>query len=189
MILLRKALRHHLALFNKPSAAQIEAGNYPKAKRKFQGLDISIENPRGSIRSGVDAGGKKWSTAMQHDYGYIRGTLGVDGDHFDCLIGTSSAAPTAYVVTTKAPPDFQKDDEQKALLGFGSEEEAREAFAAMYDNPGFFGSMRAMPMDEFKRQVRTTREEPRLLKGLVFFLPQGRDVTLPPSGTAKHGPK
>lgn len=162
--------RHHLAFFNRPSEAQLRAGNYAKPKRTFQGLNVTIENPRGSIREGVDAGGKRWRVSMAHDYGYIRGTLGVDGDHFDVLLGPDSNAPIAYVVTTKAPPDFTKDDEQKALLGFPSEDAAREAFFGMYDNPKFFGELRAMPMDEFKRKVRLTRKEPEMIKGLVLLL-------------------
>ena len=57
---------------SQPSTAQIEAGNYPKKHIRFQGLAISIENPKGSTRSGTDRGGKAWKTTMHHDYGYIR---------------------------------------------------------------------------------------------------------------------
>lgn len=155
---------------SQPSDAQKEAGNYPMKRRRFQGLPISIENPRGSTRGGTDRGGKAWSIKMQHDYGYIRGTLGVDGDHFDVYLGPDEEAPTAYIVTTRAPPDFDKTDEQKAMLGFASEDAARVAFLAHYDNPKFLGSITAMPMEEFKAKVRTTRDRPRLLKAMVLFL-------------------
>lgn len=170
MILLRKAATgHHLTFFRQPSEAQVEAGNYQKQHRMVQGLDITIENPRGAIRRGVDKGGNSWAVSMNHDYGYIRRTLGVDGDHFDCLVGPNSAADTVYVITTMSPPDFTSADEQKAMIGFNSEDEARQAFAEMYDNPGFFGSLVAMPMAEFKAKVRTTRADPRLLKGIVLL--------------------
>ena len=48
-------------------------------------FDITIENPKGSERSGTDANGKKWSVKMNNTYGYIRGTEGVDGDVYHRL--------------------------------------------------------------------------------------------------------
>ena len=57
-----------------PSDAQKEAGNYKKGHVRINGYDISIENPRGSVRSGTDADGKKWSVTMNNTYGYIKGT-------------------------------------------------------------------------------------------------------------------
>ena len=41
-----------------PTPAQKEAGNYKKAHIKVQGLDIAIENPTGTERTGVDPNGK-----------------------------------------------------------------------------------------------------------------------------------
>ncbi len=57
-----------------PSPAQKEAGNYPKGKVTLHGLRLSIENPRGSTRSGTDATGKAWSVTLPHHYGYFLGT-------------------------------------------------------------------------------------------------------------------
>lgn len=172
MILLKA--RHHIDLFNVPSQKQLDAGNYRKGKIKFQGLDVSIENPRGSMRSGVGPDGQPWATGMLHPYGYIKGTLGVDGDHFDCFVGPQADATHAYVITTKKPPDFTQDDEQKAMLGFPSEKAARDCFSQHYDDPRFLGDMVEMPMDEFRAKVMTTRQNPRLLKGMVLFLRPAR---------------
>lgn len=144
-----------------PTHAQREAGNYAKDRVRFAGLPVTIENPAGSVRRG-----RGWAVTMTHAYGYIRGTLGVDGDHFDCLLGPDEEADTAYLVTTKAPPAFEADDEQKALLGFPSEAAARAAFLGMYSDKRFLGAIRAMPMERFKREVLTTRERPRMLKAL-----------------------
>lgn len=168
MILIARQRGHHLAFFDRPSQAQLDAGNYRKVKRDFQGMKVSIENPRGSIRSGVGPEGP-WHTSMSHDYGYIRGTLGVDGDHFDCYIGPNGNAPMVYIVTTKAPPDFAADDEQKAMLGFNSLEQAREAYLAHYDDPRFLGRIVEMPVERFKREVLTTRANPRMLKGMILL--------------------
>lgn len=152
-----------------PTDAQLEAGNYRKGHTRFAGLAITIENPVGSTRSGVDRGGKRWSTRMKCSYGYFKGSLGVDGDHLDCYLGPDEAADTVYLVNTMAPPNFTKPDEQKVMLGFNSEEAARRAFLLHYDNPRFLGSITAMPLERFKRELRTTRERPRMLKALVLF--------------------
>lgn len=56
-----------------PTQAQIEAGNYKKGHVNLHGLDISIENPAGSTRRGVDENGRGWETKLSHHYGYIKG--------------------------------------------------------------------------------------------------------------------
>jgi hypothetical protein len=152
-----------------PTPAQIEAGNYPKRKLSYQGLRISIENEKGDTRSGTDPSGKKWSITMKHPYGYILGTLGVDGDHFDCYVGPDQEADTVYVITTMTPPAFTKPDEQKAMLGFRSADEAKAAFLQHFDDPRFFGSMKAMPIAEFKEKVGTTADKPRMLKAVILL--------------------
>lgn len=167
-ILLRKAA-DHLAAFQAPSQAKLDAGNYRKLKLRFQGLPISVENPRGSLRAGVGPDGKRWATGMQHHYGYIRGTLGVDGDHFDCFVGPHADATHAYLVTTMRPPEFVDQDEQKAMLGFPTQESAAAAFLQHFDDPRFLGPVAAMPMEEFKAKVRTTRADPRMLKAVVIL--------------------
>ncbi len=158
-------------MFDGPTAAQQRAGNYRMMKFDFQGLPITVENPRGTLRKGTDPDGKEWSTGMLHHYGYIRGTLGVDGDHFDCYVGPNKAATHAFVITAMKPPAFKKKDEQKAMLGFSSEEEARAAFRAHYDDPGFMGECHAIPMEEFKAKVKGTRAAPVFIKSRpVFFI-------------------
>ena len=50
-----------------PTDAQKEAGNYKKGHIRLDGYDITIENPKGSERSGTDAKGGKWSVTMNND--------------------------------------------------------------------------------------------------------------------------
>lgn len=69
-----------------PTEAQKEAGNYKKGHVTIEGMRISIENPKYSIRSGKDADGTPWETRMTMDYGYIRGTQGKDKDHIDIFL-------------------------------------------------------------------------------------------------------
>ena len=162
--------------------AQIEAGNYKKLHVRFQGLDISIENPKGSVRTGTDPGGKTWRVTMHHAYGYIRGTCGVDKDHVDCYLGPNPDASHAYVVHQRQAGKWDRYDEDKVMLGFDSAEDAKAAYLTQYDDPRFFGTMTALPMADFKRKALATRNRPQMIKGQVLFFKTHID-----GYTTKHG--
>ncbi|MBV7438805.1 LPD38 domain-containing protein [Aeromonas sp. sif2416] len=137
-----------------PTEAQKEAGNYKKGHLKLQGLEIALENPRGSIRSGTDRDGKAWQSTMVHDYGYIKRTLGADGDHVDVFIGDQPDSEMVYVVD-QVDPSTGKFDEHKVMMGFADEQAARAGYLANYEQ-GWegLGSIKAMPVEEFKRWVK-----------------------------------
>lgn len=147
------------------SPAQLEAGNYRKRKIRFQGLRIRVENPKGSVRSGTGPGGKTWRTKMLYHYGYILGSRGVDKDHVDCYVGPDRSASHAYVVHQRKAGDWNRYDEDKVMLGFGSEAEARRAFLAHYDDPRFLGPVTTLPMEELERKVKATADAPAMIKG------------------------
>lgn len=90
---------------------------------------------------------------MKMPYGYIRGTRGMDGDEVDVFVGPMVDAKFAYVIMIKRQPEFVKDDEEKVLLGFPSRKVARDMFDKHYDDSRFFGRMRAIPMEDFKKAV------------------------------------
>ena len=117
-----------------PTEAQKEAGNYKKGHVQVGTFDITIENPKGSERSGTDANGKKWSVKMNNTYGYIRGTEGVDGDHIDVFLAEDMDKwDGKYVfVVDQYNPDGTFD-EHKVMLGFNSMEEARSAYLSNYE--------------------------------------------------------
>jgi N12 class adenine-specific DNA methylase/tRNA1(Val) A37 N6-methylase TrmN6 len=115
-----------------PTQAQKDAGNYKVGRVRLHGMDLSIENPTGSTRSGVDKDGKPWETTMNHHYGYIRGTVGADKDHIDTFIGPNHDSDKVFVVD-QIHPDSGKFDEHKVMLGFNSLEQAREAYQSNYD--------------------------------------------------------
>jgi hypothetical protein len=131
----------------------------------FQGLPISIENRKGSIRRGTDKQWGPWQTKMRVPYGYIRGTMGTDGDSVDVFIGNNPSARVAYVVHLAKQPDFKSFDEDKVLLGFDSAAQAKACFMQHYDDSRFFGGMEAIPMQEFKEKVLQTKTEPQKLVG------------------------
>ena len=138
-----------------PSAAQKEAGNYKKGHVVLQGLDISIENPAGSFRKGVDEDGKAWETPIAHHYGYIKGTVGFDKDHLDIFLGPQAeTADTVYVIDQK-----NKDgsfDEHKAVIGAQGEADALQIYLSNYEE-GWdgAGAVTAMPVDEFKQWAKS----------------------------------
>ncbi len=134
-----------------PSHAQKEAGNYRKGHCTAFGFDITIENPKGSVRSGVDADGKEWSQQMNHTYGYIKGTEGKDGDHIDIFIGNNPASSKVFVVD-QVDPRSGKFDEHKVMLGFDSIEAAEAAYRSNYEK-GWqgLGAITETPLDSFQK--------------------------------------
>ena len=140
---------------------------------KIEGLDISIETDRGEKRSGVSEDGKKWETLMKDPYGYIKGTLGVDGDHIDLFLGpvaqairngnTKESIKDVWVVHQKNP-NTGKYDEDKVMFGYRSKDEAIRAYKAHYDEPEkFFGPVTEMSLEAFKEKIKGSRENPKRL--------------------------
>ncbi|MFN6304345.1 MAG: LPD38 domain-containing protein [Planctomycetota bacterium] len=162
-----------------PTEAQKAAGNYKKGGIKLMGLDISIENPRGSERSGTDASGKAWRTDMAHHYGYVKGSKGNDKDHVDVFIGPNPESTKVFVVDQKNPDG--SFDEHKALLGFNTIEEAQAGYLANYQT-GWqgLGAISEMPADAFKSWVKDgTKKKP-----LAYQEPKVTATAETPTATA-----
>lgn len=141
-----------------PTEAQQEAGNYKKGHVRIDGYDITIENPKGSERSGTDVDGKPWSIVMNNTYGYIRGTKGVDGDHIDVFLSDSPDSGNVYVVD-----QIKKDgsfDEHKVMYGFPSIEDAKSAYLSNY-SPGWkgLGAITEASKDEFKKWIDSSKRK------------------------------
>lgn len=135
-----------------PTDAQKEAGNYAKGHIRLQGLDITIENPKGSERSGKDADGKPWSVKMPAAYGYVKRTEGADGDQVDVYVGDEVDAPRVFVVD-QVDADTGRFDEHKAMLGYASGDDARRAYVAGFSDgrgEARIGAITAMSVDEFR---------------------------------------
>ena len=117
-----------------PSDAQKESGNYKKGHIKFGGYDYTIENPKGSTRSGKDANGKEWKVTMHDTYGYIRGKYGKDGDHLDMFINDKADLDNwngDVFVVDQVNPDGSFD-EHKVMYGYDSMDDAEKAYLANY---------------------------------------------------------
>jgi len=114
-----------------PSEEQKKAGTYKKGHLNIYGLNIAIENPKDSIRSGVDRNGKHWSIKLKNHYGYILGTVGKDKDHVDVFIGPSPNSEKVYIVNQKNSDN--KFDEHKILLGWDSFPDAVKGYLDNYE--------------------------------------------------------
>lgn len=112
-----------------PSEKQKISGLYKKGKLNIKGLDIRIENPKGSIRWGFDESGKKWVSKMKHHYGYIVGSDGNDYDPIDIFIGPEPNRSLVFVINQMKNGIF---DEHKCMIGFDSEDEAKKAYLSNY---------------------------------------------------------
>lgn len=136
-----------------PTEAQKEAGNYKKGHVRIDGYDVTIENPKGSVRSGRDANGQEWSITMNNDYGYIRGTKAVDGDHIDIFLSDNPSEGNVFVVDQlNEKGEF---DESKVMYGFPSMDEARSSYLANY-SPGWENRISAITevtKDEFYKWI------------------------------------
>ncbi len=136
-----------------PTQAQIEAGNYKKGHIKLHGLDISIENPKGSERRGTDPNGKEWAHTMSDHYGYLKRTTGADNEHIDTYIGNNPESDKVFIVD-QLDQQSGKFDEHKVMLGFNDLESATKAYQSNFDEGWKVGPIKSMSMDDFKGWLR-----------------------------------
>ncbi|QZM13685.1 hypothetical protein ABVS_3059 [Acinetobacter lwoffii] len=136
-----------------PTQAQIEAGNYKKGHIKVHGLDIAVENPRGSERRGTDPDGKEWAHKMSDHYGYIKKTTGADNEQIDTYIGRNPESEQVFIVD-QIDQKTGGFDEHKVMMGFNSQEDAIQAYSSNFDKGWKIGPVRAMSKDEFKTWLK-----------------------------------
>lgn len=145
-----------------PSDAQKESGNYKKGHIKFGGYDYTIENPKGSTRSGKDANGKEWKVTMHDTYGYIRGKFGKDGDHLDMFINDKADLDNwngDVFVVDQVNPDGSFD-EHKVMYGYDSMDDAKKAYLANYSK-GWkgLGNITGVSKGEFDKWLDTSNRK------------------------------
>ena len=146
-----------------PTEKQKEAGNYKKGHVQVGTFNITIENPKGSVRSGIDTEGNKWETIMQNTYGYIRGTEGVDGDHIDVFLSDDIDGwngRRVFVVD-----QYNEDgsfDEHKVMLGFNETDDAEAAYFANYDSDWANNHktvVTAVNLEDFKKWIDSSHRK------------------------------
>lgn len=123
----------------KPGVSAVHVGEQPfyqLPKMKVNGRILRIENPRGSVRSGISQTGDAWSIHMPHHYGFVSGVKGFDGDELDCFVGPNPMSKKVFIVNQK---DKEGNfDEHKCMLGFDNIEQATQGYNSSY-SPGWDG--------------------------------------------------
>jgi hypothetical protein len=171
------------------SDAQKKAGNYKKGHVRIHGMEVTIENPKGSIRSGKSGTGKEWSTEMPHDYGYIRRTEGKDGDHVDVFVGPHPDSEVVFVVDQENP-ESKYFDEHKVMLGWKSAEKAKKAYLAAYED-GWkgMGAITPMTVAGFREWLKSGDTTKRVAKQVSKYAGGFKESDHPrvPAGTPEGG--
>lgn len=146
-----------------PTDGQKEAGNYKKGHVQVGTFDITIENPKGSVRRGKDANGKEWESKMNNTYGYFRGTEGVDGDHIDVFISNDIDGwdgRKVFVVDQYNPDGIF--DEHKVMLGFNDADEAKSDYLANYEKGWENGrriDVSAVNLEDFEKWIASSKRK------------------------------
>ena len=141
-----------------PTEAQKEAGNYKKGHIKVDGMDITIEQPKGSVRRGRDADGKEWESKMHNTYGYIRGTESIDGDHIDIFLSDNPNEGSVFVVDqVNNDGSF---DEHKVMYGFADMESAKQAYLSNYEE-GWqgLGNITEVSKEDFRKWIDSSKRK------------------------------
>ena len=116
----------------KPSESTAQPLNSEK-RIKYQGVDIIIENSKGTIRKGVDESGNYFEIKLPADYGFIEGYLGNDGQDIDCFIGENKDSDLVVIIKQRniVTGGF---DEEKVIFGCDNKEEATKLYVSAFDN-------------------------------------------------------
>lgn len=146
-----------------PTEAQKEAGNYKKGHVQVGTFDITIEQPQGSVRKGTDTDGKQWESKMHNTYGYIRGAVGVDGDHIDVFLSNDIDGwngHKVFVVDQYNPNGTF--DEHKVMLGFNDADEAKSDYLANYEKGWEDGrriDITGVNLEDFEKWIESSKRK------------------------------
>lgn len=148
-----------------PAQAAAETG-YQMGHVQLHGLDITVTTPKGRVRKGPvdEATGKPaYEATMPGHDGYIRGTIGADGEHVDTTLGPrvkamfdgtpEQAAQEPVFVVDQIDPKNGKFDEHKAMIGYHTAAEATQAYDARFSDgsgPSRRGAVNTMDFAGFK---------------------------------------
>ena len=131
-----------------PTASQKDAGNYKMGHCTVAGLEISIENPAGTSRR------PEWPP-LKHSYGYLKGTMGADGDHIDIFIGPRAADASNPIFVVDQIDGKGRFDEHKVLIGFPDKGAARRGYLANYEKGwSGLGAITEMQFGAFKDWIK-----------------------------------
>lgn len=116
---------------------------------EVQGLPIVVETKAGHTRIG-----KSFRVTMPADYGFIKDTIGADGDEIDCYIGPNFNSQKIFIIN-QSQIDSSKFDEHKCMIGYNNELEALSDYWKGHTVAGkIFMSMVQMSIKQFKSWLK-----------------------------------
>lgn len=163
----REAMGHEEA-----TKAMKESGNYRKGHCRIAGFDVTIEQPAGSYREGVDPDGTPWKTRMNHHYGFLKKTVGADGDHVDAFFNPDIADEEFENMPIFVIDQIDKEgkfDEHKIMFGMTNKQEAKAAYVSNY-SPGWegLGDIHQFDVESFKAWVMDKAKTKKPVSSAVF---------------------
>ena len=140
-----------------PTPAQSEANNVALGHLSIAGLPISIEHPVGSTKLVGADGPAPFTRQFGSHSGYIKGTVGGDGEHLDVYVkpGTSPDFNGKVFTIDQTKPDGGHD-ETKSMIGFDSAAAAEAVYRSHFpDGKAPFGGITEQTVPEFKAWVKS----------------------------------
>jgi hypothetical protein len=168
-----------------PTIKQREAGNYRKGHIKVDGLDITIETPRGAIRRAVDG---SWEAKQPDHYGYIKRTTGADGEHIDTYVGKDVNSKKVFVID-QLDHRTGEFDEHKVMLRYDNEIDAANAYQKSFsDGNGLkrLGNMHEMSIAEFNDWLKSSHTQDPITASAYGLTPEDLGVIEPWSGKGRE---
>lgn len=137
---------------------QLEAGTYKKGRLTpnqtgIPGVNVAIESPAGSVRTGVD-----WTQDMSDHYGYINRTESAEGpeEQLDVFVNPKimeQGYDTVFVVDqVNEDGSF---DEHKVMMGYRNQMEAVRAYKRNNPRGRKVGTITPMSKIEFRQWLET----------------------------------
>lgn len=143
-----------------PDQENLITGEYLKGNVQIGELNIAIENPADSVRSGTDPNGKEWQVKMQHHYGFIKNTTGADGDEIDVFVKNHLDSDPEHAYIIRQLNSDGTFDEHKIIIGAETEDEAKEIYHSNFET-GWqgFGSIERIAMADLPAKFQHTWSE------------------------------
>lgn len=117
---------------------------------EFDDLALGVEWPKDSMRQYSDG----YTQHMKCDYGFVRNSLGADGEDLDVYIGDTKLLKVFRVTQLTDEGQF---DEYKYMVGFPDVKSATSMFL-QHQPLEHFGGTEEMSLDDFRQIARTGEE-------------------------------
>jgi len=133
---------------SKRGAMQKTANDKLMKHLDFDDIALGIEWPKDSLRQYSDG----FKQHMKCDYGFVRNSLGADGEDLDVYVGDPNTLKVHRIQQLK--PETGEHDEYKYMLGFPDVKSAVSMYL-QHMPLEHFGGCEEMSLDDFRNTCRT----------------------------------